>query len=91
MEKDIRRKIREMIQLINDDALFRNREIPGDQDEFEDRDVIDVDVVKHDLYSIINDLIEVYDRLETPEDIGRYADSIKKIKQITDHFSSEVQ
>lgn len=91
MDKHIRNKIREMIQLINDDAIFRSRDIPGDQDEFEDRDVIDIDIVKHDLYCAINNLIDAYDKIETPEDIGRCADDIKKIKEISDNLSKVMQ
>jgi hypothetical protein len=91
MEKHIRSKIREMIQLINDDALFKTRDIPGDQDEFEQKSVIDVDQVKYDLYCAINDLIAVYDRLETPESVGQCAEPIKKIKELTDNLNNVIQ
>ena len=91
MEKHIRNKIREMIQLINDDALFKSRDIPGDQDEFEHKSVIDIDQVKHDLYYAINALIDVYDKLETPESVGQCAEPIKKIKELADNLSNVIQ
>ena len=53
-----------MISLLNDDALFHQRDIPGNQDDFEDRSMFSNPATsRHDLYSSIDDMIKVYDTL----------------------------
>ena len=80
-----------MIQVINDDALFRKRDIPGDQDEFEDRSMMDEGQIKHDLYSAINDLIRVYDMLDNPEYIAQSAGQIRKVKEMSESLLKTIK
>lgn len=59
---DLKTYIQEIIQVINDDALFSKRDIPGDVDN---ADAISEDPgkVRHDMYEAINKLISAYDMI----------------------------
>ena len=61
MQKELRKTIREMLGLLNDEALFHQRSIPGDQDDYEGRSTNDPGETRHQMYTIINNLISVYD------------------------------
>jgi len=61
MKKELRITIREMLGLLNDEALFHQRKIPGDQDDYESRRSIDPSETRHQMYTIINNLISAYD------------------------------
>lgn len=64
MEKNLEKYIREIAHLLNDEALFHMRDIPGDQDDFEDRSVIEPDQARHMIYVCINELMDMYDALD---------------------------
>ena len=82
MTKDTLKTIQEIVALLNDDALFHNREISGDQDDFEMREKSFS--TKYDLYECINMLIAIYDQCDeeiTDPDISNLVMEIKdKIK-----------
>ncbi len=81
-----------MIQLLNDEALFHQRDIPGDQDEFEDRDVIDASpMVRHDLYSSIDDMINAYDQIGDDYSDADVAIIVKEIKAASDKLKSKLR
>jgi len=71
--------LRELIELINDEALFHKREIPGDADDFEHRDDTSLSP-KYDLYECINMLIAIYDMHDNEIDDPKVIDMISSIK-----------
>ena len=92
MQKNIKEYIREMIQLLNDEALFHQRDVPGDQDEFEDRDMIDASpMIRHDLYSSIGDMINVYDALGDDYSDSEIAIIVKEIKEATHKLKNKMR
>lgn len=52
-----------MLGLLNDEALFHQRSIPGDQDDYESKRSIDPGATRHQMYTIINNLISAYDAI----------------------------
>ena len=83
MDKKIDKLIDETMQILNDEALFHKRDIPGDQDEFEPRRSSHFDTGKsrYEMFSAIEMMIEIYDHLDesriTPE-IAAAAMNVKK-------------
>lgn len=84
MKNDLKRYISELSQILNDEALFHQREIPGDQDDFEDRGIQDPNQTRHTLYVCINEMIEIYDKIEE----GTYSDA--RIKEAVNKVSSAI-
>jgi hypothetical protein len=80
MERNVRKKIREMIQMLNDEALFHQRVIPGDQDEFEDRAFLDPEQTRHSLYICINELIAAYDAMNERGAIENVSSEVEELK-----------
>ena len=83
MSTQLKRQIREIIQVLNDEALFHAREIPGDQDVFEPRggqNVQDTGMTKYGIYESIQSLIDLYDRIEESELTNEAASIISHIK-----------
>jgi len=93
MIKDVRQYIREIVALINDDALFHKREVPGDQDDYEDRLSIDSDpgVVRHDVYDSINGLINVYDRAGDNYNDPAVIENVKNIRHLVSKLTNTIR
>lgn len=92
MQRQVRNYIQEIIQLLNDEALFHQREIPGDQDDFEDRAMMQPDpVARHDLYSSIDDMIGVYDKLGDDYTDAEITVIVKEIKAAAHKLKSKVR
>lgn len=90
MEKDLRKYVKEIAQILNDEALFHQREVPGDQDEFEDRSVLDPGQTRHMLYVCINEMIEAYDKLDERSCTGQMSESIKQIKKAVENLKMKM-
>ncbi len=90
MEKNIRKYVREIAQVLNDEALFHKREIPGDTDDYEDRSVIDPGQTRYDLYACINEMIEVYDALDEKNCTGQMQEAISRIKDAVENLKMKI-
>jgi len=92
MQKQVRNYIQEIIQLLNDEALFHQKEIPGDQDSFEDRAMVQTaPVTRHDLYSSIDDMIGVYDKLGDDYSDAEIEIIVKEIKTAASKLKAKVR
>lgn len=93
MMKDVRQYIREIVALINDDALFHKRDVPGDQDDYEDRPTGDRDpgVVRHDVYDAINGLINVYDKVGDDYTDPIVIENVKNIRQLIAKLTNSIR
>jgi len=93
MQKDVRQYIREIITLINDDALFHKRDIAGTQDEYEDRVALDQDpgVSRNDMYSSINDLIHVYDAIGDDYNDPSIVEDVKNIRSLVSKLTNAIR
>ncbi len=90
MEKDLRKYVREITQILNDEALFHQREVPGDQDDFEDRSVLDPGQTRHMLYVCINDMMEAYDKLDEQSYTGQMKEAIAQVKSAVDNLKMKM-
>jgi len=90
MKKDLRTYVREIAQILNDEALFHQREVPGDQDDFEDRSVIDPGQTRHMLYVCINDMMETYDKLDEQSCTGQMKEAIAQVKSAVDNLKMKM-
>jgi len=83
MQKNIQRLIDESIEILNDEALFHRRDVPGDQDDFEPdlrHAPKNSSMSKYDLYESIQAMIEIYDHLDESKitsDISEKIDDVK--------------
>jgi len=86
MTNELRAYIREMISVLNDDAVFKVRQNFDLVDNTENDGIVlqgnkDPGALRHDLYEIINGLISAYDNLgddyEDPE-IEQILSNLKK-------------
>jgi hypothetical protein len=93
MHKDVRQYIREIISLINDDALFHKRDIPGTQDDYEDRVTLDQDpgVSRNDVYSSINDLIHAYDAIGDDYNDPAIVEDVKNIRTLVSKLKNAIR
>lgn len=92
MMKDVRSYIREIVALINDDALFHKRDVPGDQDDYEDRvQADDPGVLRNDVYSSINDLIGVYDKVGDDYTDPDVAENVKDIRKLISKLTNSTR
>jgi hypothetical protein len=92
MRTNIRQYIQEMISLLNDDAIFHQRDIPGNQDDFEDRLMSrNPATSRHELYSSIDDMIKVYDALGDDYNDEEIAAIVQEIKSSTAKLVSRVR
>jgi hypothetical protein len=82
MENKIVNYVKEMTQILNDDALFHQREIPGDADDFESRSQTDPGEARHALYVCINELIDLYDQIEESEYDAQMSDKIIDLMEV---------
>lgn len=90
MQKDLRTYVREIAQILNDEALFHQREVPGDQDDFEDRSVLDPGQTRHMLYVCINDMMEAYDKLDERSCTGQMKEAIAQVKKAVDQLKMKM-
>jgi len=93
MSTQLKQQIREIIQVLNDEALFHSREIPGNQDVFEprvERHTQDSGEIKYSIFESIQSLIEVYDCIdeatltsEAASIISHIRNDIEQLKKFT--------
>ena len=90
MDTKLKNYIREIAQIINDDALFHARDIPGNQDDFEDRLNVEPDEARHMVYACINELIEVYDSLDESACSNETSEAISQVKVAVDNLKMKI-
>tara|TARA_R110000824_G_scaffold250416_1_gene439216 strand:+ start:142 stop:504 length:363 start_codon:yes stop_codon:yes gene_type:complete len=98
---ELRLLIREQIkQLMQDDALFKDREIPGVLANFDKTDGVDGEkhksassyMAKSQLYSIAKNVVDIFNMLEENEEISDWMESyISQAEQMIDAVHGKLQ
>lgn len=91
MSTQLKKQIREIIQVLNDEALFHARDIPGDQDVFEPKRQgmsRDAGMTKYGIFDAIEAMIDIYDHVdeahlndEAASIIAHIQDDIKQLRR----------
>lgn len=84
-QEKLRKEIREIIQLLNDEALFHKR---NSKEDFQSSKEQTPAEVRHSLYEAICSLIDVYDDLNEEEIPAHLTNEIKKISSIVKKITS---
>lgn len=84
-QEQLRQEIREIIQLLNDEALFHKRNA---KDEFETTKEASPAELRHSLYETICSLIDVYDELSEENMSPTMSSNIKKLSSIVKKITS---
>jgi hypothetical protein len=84
MNSKIQKLIDESLEILNDEALFHRRDIPGDQDEFEPESSAprsDPGMIKYEVYASIEKMIEIYDHLNESKISSEIESKLANVKK----------
>ena len=97
MNNELRAYIREMISVLNDDVVFKTRQNYDLVSRDTNDDVIDdsstgqPDILRHDLYEVINQLIAAYDILGDDYGDPDLAEILGRLKKETSYLINKVE